>query len=283
MYKKLFFKIFLFFCPSILIILLYATNNINLIYIPNYLNKAKFYRSNISNIEREKFNDIYVINSNILKNEYNNLNVYAIKSNKISLEDAKKKAILMGVDIFIGENEDYYIFCKDNKRIYIFKSINLIKFENNFNNKDISDSISLESAVKIAEQFFNDNLLDNNYEEAVVEYNNKNYNVSFISRINNIKNYAIKNSVLLDSFGNIISANYYNVKYEKLRSFPIKFIKDAYYDLPINFEKGIKIYLEEIELVYIYENSIVQPAYFFKGITNTNQKFESFVKASIYK
>ncbi len=86
--------------------------------------------------------------------------------------------------------------------------------------------------------------------------------------------------VLLDLTGRILSVDYYYLKYSIFDNCEILPLEQAVCELPVFSDQ---ITITKAELVYIYDNSIMQPAYDFSGYFSNGDEFQYYVKASIYK
>lgn len=233
--------------------------------------------------EEYKVNSIYNVGFNANKNYYGYINVYQPTFNPINYQLAHYYSYLFKIQEKFIETNEYYAFYEDNKSLYVYKLINLVKYQDNninFNNKE---QISKSTAILKAEEFFEKSSLNLAYEETFVEYKDGYYYISFIERFNNLKNFGFYNKVVMDSYGNILNVEYYYNSYENIGAFKIMSVNEAFYKLPVDMDTNEEIYLNNVQLVYIYENSILQPAYFFKGKFEDGRVYKTFVKAAIYK
>jgi hypothetical protein len=120
------------------------------------------------------------------------------------------------------------------------------------------------------------------YEEAQVHFDGETYRVLFINRLSNLKNYAFTNEVRLDINGRIVSLDYYTLQYDKVGGCRVKTMKEAFKELP-EPPPSETVLLNSCQLVYIYDDSIIQPAYYFLGETlRESSSYECFVKAAVY-
>ena len=92
--------------------------------------------------------------------------------------------------------------------------------------------------------------------------------------------YSFVPTLLLNNEGHVTQAEYFFAEYIKLGDCRIKSIYDAFTELP--WESEGFVLLTEGRLVYSYENSVVQPAYFFEGEDERGNTVEYFVKAAVY-
>jgi hypothetical protein len=118
------------------------------------------------------------------------------------------------------------------------------------------------------------------YEEVRVAYDGETYSLTYVDFIDNLKNYAFNTHAELDVHGNILQIDYFFVQYEKLGSTRIMSMREAFDLLP---PSEAPVTLTQGQLVYVYENSVVQPAYFFEGEHGDGTTAEYFIKAAVYK
>jgi hypothetical protein len=99
--------------------------------------------------------------------------------------------------------------------------------------------------------------------------------VLFFTEVDGLKDYAFPTAV---AFGeDRIEVRRYGYRYDRLGSVKIKEPLAAVYDLPFS-ESLIK--LNTCELVYFFEDSIIQPAWLFKGTYSDGAEFSAFVRAA---
>lgn len=233
--------------------------------------------------EEKKVRSIYTINFDNNKNYYGYINVYKTRFNPPQYDIANYYSQLFNVKDNFVETDEYYAYLENGIKLYIYKDINLVKYQNNNISLNNTVKVNTETAVLKAKEFFKENYINLTYEEAFVEYDSGLYHISFVGRLNNLKNFAFKNNVTMDKYGNILDIKYYYNTYENIGKAKIMSVNEAFYNLPIDFDHNKKIYIYNFQLVYLYENSILQPAYFFQGKFLDGNIFESFVIASVYK
>jgi len=209
------------------------------------------------------------------------INCYMLKYRPSEYDTAKKSAgMFIGVDSF-QEDDESYIFSGKQGTITIDKDISQIHFDAAPNDEKAEMLSSDEDAIKAAADFIEKRLLALVYEEAEVHYDGDTYRVKFINRIGNLKNYAFTNQVTMDNYGRLISMDYYTIQYNKIGECQIKSMRDAFEELPA-LEPDETVLLSSCQLVYIYEDSIIQPAYYFQGSASDDSSFQCFVKAAVY-
>jgi hypothetical protein len=193
---------------------------------------------------------------------------------------------LLIAELWGAENEYY----EDDKQ-YFFKDSDGILAVNKFG--DFIEFISERPPVRrdppqiydhvateYAEIFMRNRLNFFDYEKTVTSFEDGVFEILFIERLGNLKNYGFPAVVRIDGEGNIFSAEYYFLSYDKLDSFPIKSQADAFYHLPVDIDSPV--HLKKVTLVYGFRNSILQPCYLFEGEYADGRIFRAFVDATIY-
>ena len=190
-------------------------------------------------------------------------------------------AELWGADMELYENEYHYFFRDPDGILAVSKFGDQIIFTNERPpvRKDPPE-IYDHKATEYAEIFMRNRLDFFDYEETVTSFDDGVFEILFIERLGNLKNYGFPAVVRIDGEGNIYSAEYYFLNYDKLDSFPIKSEADAFYDLPLDIDSPVD--LKKATLVYCYRNSILQPCYLFEGEFSDGSIFQAFVEATVY-
>lgn len=181
------------------------------------------------------------------------------------------------------ETDEAYIYSGDNGTLTVYKHIRHLRYEapDHADTPVIAPLLTDPDIIERATAFMDSHFLSWTYEEARLFFDGQEYTVTYIDRIGNIKNYAFNNVITLDAYGRVIRADYYFIKYERLSACRIKSMREAFDELPQSLPEGIHVNLNNGQLVYTYENSIVQPAYFFEGEASGGKTFECFVKAAV--
>ena len=157
-----------------------------------------------------------------------------------------------------------------------------LTFQSDEKDSDKIIEMSEEEAVKAAELFIAQKELPLNYSEVLIVSTDNKYEITFLSRIAGLNNYAHPTCITIDIYGNISALDYFIPEYEKLDSTHMITQREAFSSLPTEGFDGSKIDLKSCELVYFFADSIVQPAYLFKGEIAGGEDFECFIKASKY-
>ncbi len=238
--------------------------------------------------DKKRLEEIYEVFFPMAKAPMGTVSMYLPKYRPNELNDAIYYFSLFGIDKqthpiepYITETEDFYTYTDSSQIISVNKLFNMLHFINKEtfeHTKEIAEKEAIDAAVKFIESKF----LYLNYEEAEVSSDGNIYEILFINRIGNVKNYAFASSALVDKFGNVTEFKYYNLHYERLVGSKIKSMEEAFAELPVDFPNNTKIMLNRCNIVYVFENSIVQPAYLFEGKLSEGKTFKSFVSAAIF-
>ena len=208
------------------------------------------------------------------------ITTYFPRFKEANLETANIYANFFNIPANFHESEDSFVFSKEDKELIVYKYVNKVEFKNNaFSKEAVENNITHKETIDISKKFFEANLLELNYEEAFIDLEEDLYHITFIGRLGNLKNMGFANNIKINQAGEVVKLEYYYATYERLRSLSIKSMYQAYHELPFDIADDNLIYITSCELVYIYSDSIVQPAYHFKGIVENGTYFESFVKA----
>jgi len=234
--------------------------------------------------ESERLSEIYLLNFKLEKNVPGTINTYLPDYTEISFETARYYSALFNMTENEEESESYYAFHNEDESLYVDKYVEKLRYESApMASTDNREPISEEEAIDKALEFISEKLLLLGYDECKVRFDGDFFVITFVGGLANIKNLAFCTNAVLDKDGDIISLDYFNMTYTKLGSCRIKSMSDAFLELPIDFPEDVKIPLTRCELVYIYDNSIVQPAYLFEGIYPGGQSFSANVKAAIFE
>ncbi|MDR2649309.1 MAG: hypothetical protein LBB94_06270 [Clostridiales bacterium] len=247
--------------------------------LPDYFGTRSSFNLNDANAYADEHG--YRCDFPLEKNPRGIINCYVLKYRPNAYESAEKYAeAFIGVESYT-EEDDAYIFFGQQGSVTIDKEINQIHFEAVLAEGAGEPLASDEEAVKIATDFMEKRLLVLIYEEAQVHYDGYTYRISFINRISNLKNYAFSNQITMDNYGSVITVDYFATQYDRVGECQIKSMKDAFAELPALSEDET-VLLSKCQLVYIYDDSIIQPAYYFQGNAVDEKTYECFVKAAVF-
>lgn len=246
--------------------------------MPNRITN-NIYKKVYLDMEEKKRNEMYDVNFILDNKESFNINTYFINRNETTESELEYYSEMFGVTDNLVTEKDKYVFSSETATLEIMKNVNMVRYTNKVLKGKNENKISRMDSVDIVNEFLNINNIQFNYEEIVVNYKDNKYEVNFLKELGNIKNFSFVNSAIVDQQGNILNIEYYFVKYKKLRNLKIKSMREAFFEMPLDFDDQFLVELEECELVYFYKDSIVQPAYLFTGATSDGKAFECFIKA----
>lgn len=212
------------------------------------------------------------------------MNIYMLKIQSISYNTAEYYGSLFKLN-YSGEDEENYYFKNGSEYMEISKYLATLRYVNTETKQEKQD-ITDEALLKIAENFLDEKSISIPHEEIKISQYEYGYVLEYIEKLSGIKNYAFPTTLYIDKGGNITELHYYFVEYQKINTCRVKSLYDAYMELPTDFTEyrnGEKIILNSGNLVYYYDNSIVQPCYLFEGELTGGRMFECYVKAPVYK
>ncbi len=209
-----------------------------------------------------------------------NLNVYALKYVNPGLIQAHSIADSFEMTYDYDDDRSYF-YKNDDGTLRVDKFVNSLVYKRTAPPSDYAPSIyTYDDYINIALDFMKTRLIYLSYEDILTEYysfdDEISVSVSFVTMLDGMKNYAVMSQVTMNEVGDVLECLYYFGSYERLGTRPQKSVEQAISELP---KTDCRIILEECQLVYFYENSIVQPAYLFIGKEEGGQLFECLVSA----
>jgi hypothetical protein len=176
----------------------------------------------------------------------------------------------------------FYIFKGTDGELHVNKHYNRIiaRFNNPLTNQ--SFELDEESALQKALDFMDKTPLPFDYALSAVHPVDGGWSAVFYRDIGGLicRDHPVR--ITMDDGGNIVSMDYYRLTYEKIASVSLITMKDAYYSLP-PLSDELKADLKKCTLVYRFEDSILQPAFYFEGEIVQEQDvvpFSYYVNAS---
>ena len=141
-----------------------------------------------------------------------------------------------------------------------------------------SSAIDIERAIELAREFVAERDLYVLYHDIETHFCGAIFELSFVNRLGGLKNYSWETVLRLDRYGRVLDFTFSDMTFERLSTHSIVSMKEASTFLPTDIERHAHI--TSAELVYTFENSIVQPAYLFHGKFENGATFRSFVPAA---
>ncbi|MDR1638275.1 MAG: hypothetical protein LBT59_01145 [Clostridiales bacterium] len=207
---------------------------------------------------------------------------YMVKYRQENYALALKYAETFMLPDSVEQSDDSFIFYSDSGVLTANREGTWFAFDANLTTQEgLTPLRGDEDAILKAESYVTEKYLMLFYEDALVHFDGETYRIEFINRIGDIKNYAFRTEVSMDKYGRLERLEYCSALYEKVGSCQVKPISQALLELP-NVEPEDSVLLRSCQLVYIYDDSIVQPAYFFLGDASEGRTFECFVKAALF-
>lgn len=251
---------------------------LNLFVMPNRIT-SNIYKTVYLDLQEEIRNKIYNLNFTLNDNTSYNVNTYFINRKETTQKELNYYSEMFGVTENFTDEKYKYVYTNENTIVEIMKNINMLKYTNKILKNNDTKKITSKDSINIIIEFLSINKIQLNYDEITVKHKNNKYEINFIKKVGNLKDYSFVNNAIIDEYGNILSIEYYFIEYKKLKSLKVKSAKEAFQELPLDLYENTFINLNECNLVYFYEDSIVQPAYLFKGIASDGKPYEYFIKA----
>lgn len=236
----------------------------------------------ISDTQKLKLLDkIYDANFIFDRTSVNTAKVYLPRYSVTEEQTAVFYARLFDFNGICGDYDDYFLYTNGSEELYIDKYSGYIRYENN-SVEASSEDVGEEAIIVKSKQFINNKILSMDYEKLAVNSGGGKYTVKLISDLSGYNNYAFPVVLTFNAKGDLASMDFYYFEYDTIDTVNLKTMKQAFGELPIDFEEGVKVDLKSCKIVYIYEESIVQPAYLFEGEITEGKTFQCFVKAAKY-
>lgn len=184
---------------------------------------------------------------------------------------------------FQEEDDDYKIYTDNYNTLYADKYCARLTYES-MTSGQIGDSFAPDDEVmNKALEIIEEKLPETAYDFISMKHGQDGFIIRFVKKLDYYYDYAFPCYMLFNKNGELQSIEYYYFNYEKIANVDVKTMKDAYLELPLDYPDGTRIDIMSCSLVYIYDDSVIQPAYMFEGqIAGDPEDFEWFVKAAVY-
>ena len=183
----------------------------------------------------------------------------------------------------IAEYDEYFEAFYPNssspsKTLRIYNTLDLIEYVNYTKGFTSEEIITDDKALEIADAFLhNTSLYAPPYYKEITRDGNE-IKLSYAKYLESLPNFAFPTYIIMDLSGNITSVSHFYFEYEAIGNADIITVKQALALLPQCSENG-KIHIHNYQLVYAFEDSIVVPAYRFRGQRPCGGVFEEYVNA----
>lgn len=228
----------------------------------------------------EKVNSIYETNI-LLKNDSLKSNVYYPIPTDIDYISFRNVCNFFNVNTNFSQTGNYFKFENPEATAYYYFKNGQFQYKNL--NKETKHTPLTQSQLLYASKiFFEESLLPINYSKSQIIKENDNYRIKFINTLDGIDNYSFNNNILMDKYGNTLELNYYFIEFKKMDSKKTLSMHQCYNNLPIDLTEATPININNIELVYVLEDSLVQTAYKFDSKDTNDNFYEIYIKNTIY-
>jgi len=178
------------------------------------------------------------------------------------------------------ETSAAFVYQDNDLRLTVSKNEGFLRLENMKPNT-LDTPVDSAEASGLAEDFFG-RFFFINYTQTSVFADGNGFEAEFVPLLSGVKKNALNTTLYLDRCGNVLNMVYYFYTYENFARCPIMSEYDAFCNLPASPAGETPVTLTGCDLVYVYDNSILQPAYLFTGRTKTGKSFSCPVNASVY-
>ena len=226
---------------------------------------------------------IYKISFRFESTNIQSANLYIPVYKPVSADEAGVYAALFGFEFAAGftEDGDCYVYADGARRLRINRYMSEISYEGP---KEAAEGERADEtdAIKTAGDFLKEKAGMSSYISVLAApAPNGGFEITFTDKLNSFESRCFNNKVLVSEYGSVIAAEINFFEFERIGNCPLLTMRQCYDILPTDFEDAdIRIDLKKASLVYIFENSIVQPAYLFEGETNAGEGFSCYVPAA---
>ncbi|MCL2354262.1 MAG: hypothetical protein FWC69_06520 [Defluviitaleaceae bacterium] len=180
----------------------------------------------------------------------------------------------------ITPSEDYFVAKYDGRLLRVYKNLDLIEFEqspSSLSTDPFKPPITNNQALDIANHFIVAHSFLQQPFSTHISREAGIINITFTPLLGKIENQAFPTTITLDEAGNVLHFRHFYFEYEELARGDIITAHMALSYLPQDHIEQITI--TGYHLAYVFEESILQPAYIFKGHYPDGSPFESQVSA----
>jgi hypothetical protein len=215
-------------------------------------------------------------------NQKGKIGTYMVNFSEVDLSSVSHYANLFNINEEFLEDETAFIFKNEHEKLSVYKHLNQIRYDR-LGAKVLEKQVlqSDVDAAKTAVSFFQKKRLPFKFEEVLVGFNGELYKVIFIEQLSGINLYAFNNTVTIDIYGNIVSADYFYHKFSKYGSCEMLNARAACEREEVFVPKEV-FENAKISVIYIYEDSIIVPGYLIEGLLNDGSCFRSIVNGAVF-
>lgn len=216
-----------------------------------------------------------------LKNDYFTSNVYYPTHMEMDSLSFRNICNFFNINTNLTETDNYYKFENTTSTAYFYFKNGLFQYAN-LDKKTKYTKLSEIELLDLSKKYFEESMLPLNYGKSEIVKENDNYRIKFINTLDGIDNYSFNNNILIDKYGNIIELNYYFIEFQKVDRKKTMSMKECFNNLPTTLNNSKILTINDIQLTYILEDSLVQTAYKFDIKDDSDNFYEIYVKNTIY-
>jgi len=175
-------------------------------------------------------------------------------------------------EAILYEDDEYFLLrCEGGVELRIYRFLDKLVYSFEPQPSHENNQVSIEKAEEIARNFVKRHLfLTGGFDTTATIYFDG-YLISFFENLGKIPNKAFPTTVLVDGFGNVVAVEHFYFEYEELLRADLLTAAEAAAHLPRNRSGRGRI--NNVELVYVFADSILQPAYIFRGVYENGEGF----------
>ncbi len=211
-----------------------------------------------------------------LGNEFNKISTYLVRYNETDEKVAADYADIFNVNDEFYEYDDYYLFKRRNESLLVYKYVSLVSFRQETKRK--SEEVPVEKAVENAVSFVQNKLIPFTYDEVKTNVIDDIYNITFIKKLGGIKLHDFNSFAKVDLYGNVLQLDLYYCDFSKYGSCGVMPIEMAFAEAGLVPEEVNEA--DNKGLVYVYESSVILPAYLLEGVDSHGKEYQTFINAA---
>jgi len=178
-------------------------------------------------------------------------------------------------DASIRETDDYFLIQNDITTLRIYRFLDLVEFEQL--PAATKHAVSNDDAKRIAKEFAAYHLFLHPPFDVEINRKDDEISITITENLGRIPNHAFPTRMTMDAHGNITSVSHFYFEYEEIARGDLMTPAAAASHLPRD-HSGIAT-ITAVDLAYIFTQSILQPAYIFRGYHTCGTPFVHHVPA----
>jgi len=210
--------------------------------------------------------------------------IYLPRYELMDIEQAMSFARRFEVESEPVETDDFYFFSDGDSSLYVDRFSGLIRYTRELGGEPLEWApLDGEEAAEMASAIFAALNLPSRFAAFDVRREGTDTRVELYDMLDGFIDTAHPRTVVFGADGELQSLSSPLAPYDRIASVRLKTMKEAYSLLPTEFPPGVKIDLKNCDIVFILADSVVQPAYRFRGKTSDGDEFVYYVRAALFE